>query len=421
MRITILALGSRGDVQPFVPLGQALQAAGHRVRVATFAEFATMVREAGLDFVPIQGDAQALLSAASAGGLLARRANPWQVMRALRRSYGTLARSLPGDLAALDDSELILNQLPAHLFGGDLAEHLGVPWAIVTVIPLVRTRWRPLLGFPAGLSFLPGYNLLTYRLGEQIGWQLFRQAVNRLRTERWRLPPAPFWGPYEAVHRARIPILCGFSARVVPRPPDWGSHVHVTGWWYPTDPAWLPPAGLRHFVEAGSPPVFIGFGSMPVSNPAQTTALVVEAVRLSGQRAVLHAGWAGLGGALPGEIFAVAYAPYEWLFPRVAAVVHHGGSGTTGRGFWSGVPSVVVPFGFDQVYWGARAAELGVGPRPLPFRQLTAPRLAAAIEVAVSNTDMRRHAAELGQALRAENGVQRAVEVIQGLGGKSSS
>jgi UDP:flavonoid glycosyltransferase YjiC (YdhE family) len=412
MRITILALGSRGDVQPFVPLGKALQAAGHRVRVATFAAFTAMIRDAGLDFSPIHGDAQALLNTASQGGFLAGRTNPWQVMRALQRSYGTLAQSMPQDLAGLDDTDLVLNQLPAHLFGGDLAEHLGVPWAIVAVIPLTRTHWRPLVGFPTTLSKLPGYNTLTYRLGEQIGWQLFRKAVNRLRTEQWGLQPAPFWGPYEAIHREEIPVICGFSEHVAPRAPDWGSHVHLTGWWYPMEPAWAPPAELERFVESGSPPVFIGLGSMPVSDPALTTALVVEAVRLCGQRAVLHAGWAGLGGALPAEVFPISYAPYAWLFPRMAAVVHHGGSGTAGFGFWSGVPSVVAPFGFDQFYWGERAAALGVGPRPVPFRTLTAERLAGAIETAVADTAMRGRAAALGQRLREERGVQQAVEII---------
>jgi UDP:flavonoid glycosyltransferase YjiC (YdhE family) len=410
--ITILALGSRGDVQPYITLGQGLQAASHRVRVATFEAFAAMARDAGLDFAPIHGDAQALLTTASQHGFLAGRNNPWQVARALRRSYGTLAQSLPDDLAALDDTDLVLNQLPAHLFGSDLAEHLGVPWAIVAVLPLARTRHLPLFGLPSALSRLPGYNTLTYRLGEQIGWQLFRRSVNRLRTERWGLRPAPFWGPYETIQRRRVPIIFGFSEHVVARPPDWGDHIHLTGWWRPTDPVWTPPAELERFIGAGPPPVFIGFGSMPVRDPARITALVVEAVRRCGQRAVLHAGWAGLGGALPPGIFPIQYAPYGWLFSRMAAVVHHGGSGTTGFGFWSGVPSLVVPFGFDQFYWGQRAAELGVGPQPVPFRNLTAARLATAIKAAVSDESMRTRAAALGQKLRAENGVQRAVELI---------
>lgn len=415
MRITIIALGSRGDVQPFVPLGRALQEAGHRVRIATFTAFASMIGEAGLDFTPIHGDAQGLLNNAVKGDLLSRRFNILQTMRALRRSYGTLANSLPQDLTGLYDTDLILNQLPAHLFGGDLAEYLGIPWAIVAVIPLVRSRFRPMIGFPTAFSVIPGYNLLTYRLGEQLGWQLFRRAVNRLRMERWDLPAVPFWGSFDTIHRKGVPFICGFSEHVVPRLPDWGSNIHLTGWWYPEDPHWQPPADLQRFIESGSPPIFIGFGSMPVSHPAHTTAMIVKAIRSCGHRAILHAGWAGLGGALPAEIFPISYAPYDWLFPRMAAVVHHGGSGTTGFGLRSGVPSVVVPFGFDQFYWGARVAELGVGPKPVPYRGLTAERLASAIHAAVSGIQFRRHAADLGSKLGDENGVQRAVEIIQKL------
>lgn len=415
MHITILALGSRGDVQPFVPLGKALQEAGHHVRVATFDLFSSMIRDAGLEFYPIRGDIQALLSSAMQRENVSSQGSPFKSMLTIARSFGSLAQSLPQDLSGLRSTDLVLNQLPANLFGGDLAEYLGIPWAIVTVIPLTRTLTRPLVGLPNTLSWIPGYNLFTYWLGEQVGWQLFRKTVNRLRTETFGLPPQPFFGPYKAIARNRVPVLCGFSEHVVPRPPDWGAHVHLTGWWYPDEPAWAPPAELQRFLEAGPPPLFIGFGSMPVNEPAKITALIVEAVRLIGQRAILHAGWAGLGGALPPEIFPIHYAPYGWLFPKMAVIVHHGGSGTTGFGFRSGVPSLIVPFLFDQFYWGARAMEMGVGPEPVPFNKLSAQRLAAAIHTAITSAEMRRRAAVLGQKLQAENGIQRAVEIIQTL------
>lgn len=412
MHITILALGSRGDVQPFVPLGKALQTAGHRVRVATFELFAPMIEAAGLEFFPIYGDAQALLNAAMSGGTLPQ--NPLKAFRIISRSYGQLTQTLPQNLAGLRDTDLILNQLPANLFGGDLAEHLGIPWAIVAVIPLTRTRARPLVGFPNALSWVPGYNRFTYWFAEQMGWQLFRKTVNRARREMWRLPPQPFFGPYKENVRNRVPVVCGFSEHVVSRPADWGAHVHLTGWWFPEEPAWTPPRELVDFLEAGPPPVFIGFGSMIVPDPVKTTATLVEAVKKSGRRAILHAGWAGLGGVpFPEAIFPITYAPYGWLFPKMAAIVHHGGSGTTGFGFRAGVPSLIVPFVFDQFYWGTRAAEMGVGPNPIPFRQLTADRLASAIEMAVSDETMHRRATNLGRKIQAEEGVARAVEVIE--------
>lgn len=421
-QILILALGSRGDVQPYITLGLALRRAGHRVRVATFALFDTMVRAAGLEFLPIHGDAEGLLRAASQNGMLAGE-SVVRSARALQRSYGSLAASLPMDLTvpALQGTDLVLNQLPCNLFGWDIAEYLGIPHAVVSVIPLARSRYRPLMGFPTGFRFLPGYNRITFYLGEQIGWQMFRTAVNRWR-KNVGLNPQPFFGVYQRMERERTPIINGFSEQVIPRPPDWGKHIHSTGWWMPEDlvqepnvSTWSPPEELLQFLSAGSPPVFIGFGSMPVHDPVKATALIVDAVRAAGQRAILHAGWAGLGGDLPANIHRIDYAPYSWLFPHMAAVIHHGGSGTTGYALSSGVPSFVVPFGFDQDMWGVRSTELGVGPTPLPFKSLNAERLAAHIRDTVEYPAFRSCAEALGNKLRAEKGALRVVPIIEHL------
>jgi UDP:flavonoid glycosyltransferase YjiC (YdhE family) len=143
--------------------------------------------------------------------------------------------------------------------------------------------------------------------------------------------------------------------------------------------------------------------------------MVLDALRLSGQRAVLGAGWGELGQViLPESVFPIDYVPYRWLFPRLAAVVHHGGSGTTGMGLSAGVPSIIVPFVFDQFFWGRRISELGVGPSPVPYRRLSAGRLAEAIDVAVSDMEMRQHAMVLGARVRAEDGIGNAIRVIEG-------
>lgn len=414
MQITILALGSRGDVQPFVPLGIGLQQEGHSVQVATFSEFASLFQDAGIGFIPLQGDARALLTAAMDNQLLKGGSSPIRFIRAIKKSYAALARSLPQDLShpKIMKSDLILNQLPAYLYGGDLAEYLDIPWAIVSVIPLARTKYSPLISFSKVFSALPGYNALTYRIGEQLGWQLFRSSVNRWRTKQLGMRARPFLGAYGRVYREKVPIINGFSQQVVPRLDDWHDRIYLTGWWYPEDPAWEPPEPLMRFLETGEAPVFIGFGSIPLSDPERITRQIVEAVEMSGVRAILHAGWAGLGGSLPDDIFQLAYAPYGWLFPRMKAVVHHGGSGTSGFGFWSGVPSIIVPFGFDQYFWGERAAALGVGPKPLPFKNLDAPSLAQRIQRATTDPEMARAAELLGRSLKAEDGVSRAVEII---------
>lgn len=448
-RILILALGSRGDVLPYVTLAAALQAAGLPVRVATFDFFRELVESAGIDMIPVPGDAEGLLRQAADGMLgvdAPTLANPvaiLRVFRALQRSYGQLTRQLPHvlDDPRLLDTGLVLNQLPAYLFGEDLAEMLSrrggrrIPWAIVSVIPLHRSVHRPLLGFqslpgwaPAGLR--RAYNLGTYRAGEQIGWQMFRRAVNRWRRAHG-LPPQPFWGRYETYFGPpaadqtgwRPPVLCGFSEQVVPRPQDWGDNLKLTGWWWPESTTWFDPQAptplpekyanpdLEAFIAAGPPPVFIGLGSMPVPDPAQTSALFIAAARQVGARLVLHAGWAGL--AVPpemaGQVCCISYAPYDWLFPQMSLVVHHGGSGTTGYALASGAPSLVVPFAFDQFFWGERSAALGVGPAPIAFARLTAPAIAAAIRQAQAGADFRPAAAALAARLRAENGLQQAV------------
>ncbi len=401
MHITFLALGSRGDIQPYTILGKALRAEGHQVCFATSENFSSLVSAQGLDFCPIAGDTQAIVRKAGAN------------MLALFRAFSALAKDYGSDIPVpIRTTNLIVNQLPLALSGWDLAEKLGVPMVVAAVMPLFPTRSFPLMGFPSLRS--PGYNRLTYALAQQVGWQVLRPLVNRWRRSALGLPPTPFRGYLHHLGTARFPMINGFSAHVVPRPPDWGEQIHLTGWWFPEEPAWEPPAELVRFLEAGSPPVFIGFGSMPVRNPERATRLIVEALQQSGQRGIVQAGWGELGNsAMPESVFRLDYAAYEWLFPRTAAVIHHGGSGTTSFGLRAGVPNIVVPFVFDQFFWGARIAALGVGPRPIPFRRLSRDRLAQAITRAVSDAQMRQQAAEVGAKIQAENGVAAAVEVIQ--------
>jgi UDP:flavonoid glycosyltransferase YjiC (YdhE family) len=209
-------------------------------------------------------------------------------------------------------------------------------------------------------------------------------------------------------------MIYGFSPQVVPPPADWGESVHVTGYWFPEDGDWKPPPDLLAFIETSPPPLFIGFGSMPVADAGSTTQLILEAVKRTNQRCVLHTGWAGIGDQpLPDYIYKIQYAPYGWLFPRMAMVIHHGGSGTTAFGLRAGVPSLAVHMLFDQFFWGERIAALGVGPPPIPFRKLTAERLAQAIEFAISDKQMRQRAAELGKKIQAENGIDKAIKIIQ--------
>ncbi len=191
----------------------------------------------------------------------------------------------------------------------------------------------------------------------------------------------------------------------------------MTGYWF-LDPeeAWTPPADLAEFLQAGAPPIFIGFGSMSPRDPAAMMQVILQALARTQQRGIILSGWGGLHAAdLPDAVYMLDSIPFSWLFPRVAAVVHHGGAGTTAAGLRAGVPSIIVPFFADQPFWGQRVADLGVGSQPIPRKQFTADRLAQAIEIAVTDQAMQQRAADLGAAIRSEDGIARAVEVIDQL------
>jgi len=401
MHITLLALGSRGDIQPYAALGRGLKAAGHQVRFITFESFSRLIAESELDFHPIRGNAEALVAGAGAD------------MLALVRSFSSLAEGYARDLSAphLGETDLIINQLPIGLYGFDLAEKYGLPMILAAVIPLARTRAFPVMGFPK--LRVPGYNQATYFLAEQMAWQMFRAVINRWRKHTLSLPPAPIAGYFGRFGQPRFPILNGFSSLVVQRPADWGEHIYMPGYWFPEDRDWQPPAGLQEFIDAGSPPVFVGFGSMPIKDPPRTTAVILEALKQNGQRGILHMGWGGLGSqALPDTVFKIDYAHYGWLFPRMAMLIHHGGSGTTAFGLRAGIPACVVSFVFDQFYWGERIAGLGAGPKPIRHTQLSVENLSHAIRQGAGDGSMRQKAAELGRRIRAENGIENAAQII---------
>jgi sterol 3beta-glucosyltransferase len=201
---------------------------------------------------------------------------------------------------------------------------------------------------------------------------------------------------------------------VVPKPPDWGDNLNITGYWFLDESAsWQPPQQLADFLAAGPPPVYIGFGSMSDRKPEETTNLVLRALAQSKQRGILATGWGGLGQQdLPGEVFKIDRAPHDWLFPRVAAAVHHGGAGTTAASLRAGIPCVIIPHFMDQPYWGQRVVDLGVGPQFIPRDQLTEERLTSAILEALGNQSMRQSAVTLGDQIRAEDGVGQAVKVL---------
>jgi len=294
-----------------------------------------------------------------------------------------------------------------------IAERLHIPAIAAALQPVDVTGDFPcLLVTHRNLGKM--LNRWTYLTVWQGVWLLIRPLLNAWRRERLNLPPLSMaYFPWQW-DKTCPPIMYGFSPQVIPKPADWGVHITVTGYWFleETD-HWQPPTALIDFLESGPPPVYIGFGSMSTRNPEEMTALVLQALARTKQRGLLLTGWGGLSQSdLPDHVFKIEYAPHDWLFPRMAAVVHHGGAGTTGAGLRAGVPNIVIPFLVDQPFWGKRVAALGAGPQPILRKKLTVDRLAAAMTTAVTDTAMRRRAAVIGEHIRAENGVANAVAWI---------
>lgn len=410
--ISIVAGGSRGDVQPYVALGKGLREAGHHVQLLTSDDFEDLVTGAGLTFHSTGIRVETLLQSAEwratteSGNFLAILAR----MRAeMRRGALELVQRMP---ALFKGSDAIVTGLAGMTGVFAVAEMIKTPVIQAYVVPFTPTREfsSPLVpGLPLGGAL----NRLSFHVTRQLFWQSFKVADVATR-QALGLPRESFWGPYRTLTRRKAPVLYGYSRHVLPRPRDWAAHLQVTGYWFLDAPdGWTPPADLAAFLAAGDPPVYIGFGSMGARDPHAAGRIALEALERSGQRGVLATGWGGLQPSdLPATVHLIAELPHSWLFERMAAVVHHGGAGTTAASLRAGVPSVIIPFMGDQPFWGRRVADLGVGPAPIPRKQLTARRLAEAITVSVMQAGMRQRADELGRNIRAEDGIGAAVALI---------
>jgi sterol 3beta-glucosyltransferase len=243
----------------------------------------------------------------------------------------------------------------------------------------------------------------------------FHRTINRWREETLHLPPRRLLAGELERRGKHVPILICCSPRVVPPPADWAGPATMTGYWFlDGSRSWRPPIHLADFLGAGPPPVYVGFGSLGGWTSQRTVEAALSAVKRSGRRGVLATGAGRAPSGVPDDVCVIESAPHAWLFPRMAAVVHHGGAGTTAEGLRAGMPTVICPTTLnDQLFWGRRVRDLGVGPEPIPQRKLTAEALLRAIGISTGDARMRERAAALGEEIRAERGVARAVEVIE--------
>ncbi|MCE4364137.1 glycosyltransferase [Xanthomonas hortorum] len=412
--VLIATLGTHGDVRPIIALGRGLQERGYPVRVLTSANFESLIRANGLEFFPLSGDHQKLLQG---------HPNVAEMRGGWRGIWGTLRAQLMDwardwaeqGRAACADAGLILGVGSASLLAHSLGQAYGLPVVFTQLQPLNASRHVPLMVMPT--VRLPG--LVSVALHHAVrfaAWQLMRPALNGIVRPALGLPAYPWSGPDRSAQR----VVYGYSEHLCPRPPDWPDRAQVAGFWQLPQPQWQPPAALEAFLQAGPPPLYVGFGSMISIDAAQLTAIVKAAVRLTGQRALLASGWGGLAAGEDASddaerFFQLEQAPHDWLFPGVSVAVHHGGAGTTGAALAAGIPSVVLPFGYDQPFWAHCLAQRGVAPPALARVGLQPETLADAIRQA-SAPSMRAAARVLGQRIREEDGISRAVDQLEAWG-----
>lgn len=410
-RIAIVALGSRGDVQPFIALAYHLHQAGYAVRMAANEEFEELIRAYGLEYFALPSNTKAMLATPEGQAMLQTGSAIAGIKYYWKHAQGQMDRVHAAAFEATRNADVLLYS--GLLMGGaSIAEKLGIPSAPAFMIPSYPTREFPV---PQGdLPDSPVWNKVLFNLTLQASWTMFRGAVNRFRKQQLHLPKVPasyrHW-----LENPKSPVLLNYSAHVLPRPADWPEHIQVCGYWFlPIPPGWTPPPELTNFLDAGEKPIYIGFGSMSDRNAASKTNAILDAIQQTGQRAILARGWGGLrADELPGNIFMIDDVPHEWLFERVSMVIHHGGAGTTAAGIRAGVPSIIVPHFADQFFWGRQVHKLGVGPQPIPVQKLTPILLMHAIQTCLSNMSIRECARQLGETIRAEDGLRQTKTLLE--------
>ncbi len=417
MRIRVITIGTQGDVRLYVALGLGLKSAGHDVRLVAHPCFEDLVRGSGLDFAPVAGDPRSKVDNRHARVWFERRRNVfnlWHGFRWIKEVEAPLMRQRLRDCwEACQDADVIVVGIVPYLFGYAIARKLRVPLVRAFYFPASPTRAYPANFVPEGVRLGGRFNLASHQVGRQLLWQFVRPWVAGACRDVLGVEKLPVLEPFGELDRRRQLLLYAYSAAVAPPLPDWGNWIVVTGYWFlDSSVGWSPPPALAAFLNAGPPPVGICFGSVPLDNH-EFVATLTRALDSTGHRAVLVTGGSCLPPDLPRNIFAIDWAPLNWLFPRMAAVIHHGGAGTTADGLRAGLPTIVIPFFYDQFFWGKRVFDLGVGPRPIPRNRLDAEALATALRAATTDPNMRRRAAALGQCIRAEDGVAQAVTAFE--------
>ena len=399
MKLLILTYGTEGDTRPLAALGHAMRMAGHEVHLMGDARTLVSAHEHGVPASALSGDIRELFAESSGGGASA-------TAKALARLTNRNTRAWTVEtLAAARGCDALLVSGLAGFVGLSVAEHLRIPAIGAGMIPLTPSREFASPFLPAGR--VPSWlNRASLELTNRMFWLAFRKTLNAARETvlglraRKSLPTGH-------------PMLYGISPTILPQPADWPVQARLCGQWVAPSGDFTPPPELAAFLEAGPPPVYAGFGSMAGIDGPRTIRAIVSA--LEGRRALFFPGWSGMDEVeLPSNVLRIGPMPHDWLFPRTAAVIHHGGSGTTHSATRAGKPSVIVPFAGDQSFWAERLARLGIAPPAVNGSRISAKALREALEF-VDRPAVQAKAARLGEKMAGEDGPGGAIRAIEEL------
>ncbi|WP_195782611.1 glycosyltransferase [Priestia megaterium] len=415
MLITMLTTGTRGDTQPFMALGLELKKRGYRVRIAASESYQNLIEPYGFEFASLRGDVSKIIESGAADDAI-NADSPLKFFSSLKneKMMGMMV-NIQEDLhkACIGADAIVYH--PGAAIGYFATKEMNIPSILASPFPMTPTKDYPALIFYDRPRFGKIYNKLTHHIFEWGFWKVVSGPLKKYWVQQHGEGPNDFSCPYPKQRTAANPTIISSSPTVFPVSKDWPKHVHCYGnWFMESDHSYQPEEKLAEFLEAGEPPVYVGFGSVgDKKNADETTALVIKALKLAGKRGIINTGGIGMSHAeeMTDDILFIKGVPHEWLFPKMSAVVHHGGAGTTAAGLRAGVPSVIVPYGNDQFAWGRKIHELGIGSKAIPRKELTAEKLSAAISYTQMN-EIRSKAKEVGKQIRAEKGAEKAAQVI---------
>lgn len=413
MKIGIQTWGSEGDVRPFLALANGLRTAGHEVTLVVThvtnkdytglgASFGVPVRQAGI----LDPDL-----AKHAGEALVRETNILrQVYIICRDLFDPVDHDMLREAKRLcRENDLVIGHFLVHPLK-TAAELSGKPHISVFLAPLLPSAHFPPPGVPNLGMFM---NALFWRLGGFVMDRMFLPRVNAMRRAEG-LPPA-MSSMRDAFRSSRLNLVAS-SPSLFPPLPDWDPTIQLCGAFHLPERAGPPalPAALQRFLAEGRPPVYMTIGSMSAADPSfeGTLLLFTEAVRLAGCRAIIQTENPPM--ERTNDVLYIQHAEHHLVFPCCALVVHHGGAGTTHSASRAGCPSIVLEHVTDQAFWGGVLHRAGIAAPLLRRRTVTAAVLARAISTVLSSSSMRERASRIGECMRREDGVKRAIELIEG-------